>query len=108
MKYLAVFDDNFLSNFRLDDNGLTLVLTDKTNCTRATKLLPIQRPVLTVENGGSVFLTQDHIQALLKFERDKMFDEMIKDINKSFEEIPKSYIPKEELRRMFGLQEEST
>lgn len=30
MKYIAVFDDSMLSNFRLDDKDrLTLVLTDK-------------------------------------------------------------------------------
>ena len=38
MKY-ARFSDDFLSNFRLDDNGETLVLTDKRGYTRAVKLL---------------------------------------------------------------------
>lgn len=108
MKYIAIFDDDFLSNFRLDDNGLTLVLTDKDNCTRATRLTPLQRPVLTVENGKNIFITPDHIQALIEFERKKMFDEIIKDINKNFDELPKSYISKEDLRRQLGLQEEST
>ena len=44
MKY-ARFSDDFLSNFRLDDNGETLVLTDKLGCARAVKLLPYdERP----------------------------------------------------------------
>ena len=38
MKY-AEFSDDFLSYFRLDDNGETLVLTDKRGQTRAVKLL---------------------------------------------------------------------
>lgn len=38
MKY-AKFSDEFLSYFRLDDNGKTLVLTDKQGYTRAVKLL---------------------------------------------------------------------
>ena len=38
MKY-AKFSDDFLSDFRLDDNGETLVLTDKRGYTRAVKLL---------------------------------------------------------------------
>jgi len=38
MKY-AKFSDEFLSDFRLDDNGETLVLTDKRGYTRALKLL---------------------------------------------------------------------
>lgn len=38
MKY-AKFSDAFLSDFRLDDNGETLVLTDKRGYTREIKLL---------------------------------------------------------------------
>lgn len=41
MKY-AKFSDDFLSYFRLDDNGETLVLTDKRGYTRAVKLLPYE------------------------------------------------------------------
>lgn len=41
MKY-AKFSDDFLSDFRLDDNGETLVLTDKRGLTRAVKLLPYE------------------------------------------------------------------
>ena len=41
MKY-AKFSDDFLSDFRLDDNGETLVLTDKRGYTRAVKLLPYE------------------------------------------------------------------
>ena len=38
MKY-AKFSDDFLSYFRLDDNGKTLVLTDKRGYTRAVRLI---------------------------------------------------------------------
>lgn len=41
MKY-AKFSDDFLSYFRLDDNGETLVLTDKRGFTRAVRLLPYE------------------------------------------------------------------
>ena len=44
MKY-AKFSDDFLSYFRLDDNGKTLVLTDKRGNTRAVKLYA--RPIGT-------------------------------------------------------------
>lgn len=43
MKY-AIFSDDFLSYFRLDDNGETLVLTDKRGYTRAVTLLPYEVP----------------------------------------------------------------
>ena len=45
MKY-AKFSDDFLSYFRLDDNGETLVLTDKRGYTRAVKLLPYEEKTL--------------------------------------------------------------
>lgn len=38
MKHKAVFTDEFLSYFRLDDNGKTLVLTDSQGNTRAVTL----------------------------------------------------------------------
>ena len=41
MKY-AKFSDDFLSYFRLDNNGEILVLTDKRGYTRAVKLLPYE------------------------------------------------------------------
>lgn len=106
MKYLAVFDDNILSNFRLDDNGLTLVMQDKRGYNRTVELKPIQRYALVMPDGTSIYLTDDHIQALIKYEENKMLDDMLKDINKQFDEISKSYISKDELRRQFGLNTE--
>lgn len=69
MKYIAVFDDSFLSNFRFDDEDkLTLVLTDKNNGTRSVRLKPVIRPTITTEEGESLYLTQGHIDAMLKYE----------------------------------------
>ena len=75
MKYIAIFEDSMLSNFRLDDEDrLTLVLTDKNNGTRAVRLKPIIRPVLTVTEdcGGiatsSIYLTEGHINAMRRYE----------------------------------------
>ena len=75
MKYIAVFDDSMLSNFRLDDNDrLTLVLTDKRGFTRTVRIKPIILPVLTVTEdcGGnttnSIYLTEGHINAMKDYE----------------------------------------
>lgn len=84
MKYIAIFDDTMLSNFRLDDEDrLTLVLTDKNSCTRAVRLKPIIRPVLTVTEdcGGSatnsIYLTEEHIDAMKKYEEIKTIKEVL-------------------------------
>lgn len=91
MKYIAIFDDDMLSNFRLDDEDkLTLVLTDTTNSTRAVRLKPIIRPVLTVTEdcGGSatnsIYLTEGHINAMKKYEGIKTIKEFLDEQMNSF------------------------
>ena len=91
MKYIAVFDDAMLSNFRLDDEDkLTLVLADKDNFTRAVRLKPIIRPVLTVTEdcGGiatnSIYLTEGHINAMKKYEEIKTIKEFLDEQMNSF------------------------
>ena len=85
MKYIAIVDDNFISNFRRDDaDGLTLVLKDISNCTRATRLKPIQRYLLVLPDGQSIYLTQEHIDALMEFERERMTQEVLDDFMGGF------------------------
>ena len=81
MKYLAVIDDAFMSNFRFDDNGLVLVVKDKCDAERAMQLMPIHRPVLTAENGTSVYLNKEHIDVLCDYEREQALKEMVKKFN---------------------------
>lgn len=89
MKYIAIFDDSMLSNFRLDDEDkLTLVLIDKRGYTRAVRLKPIIRPVLTVTEdcGGiatdSIYLTEGHINAMKKYEEIKNIKEFLDKLDK--------------------------
>ena len=61
MKY-AKFSDDFLSYFRLDDNGETLVLTDMRGYTRAVRLLPYEeRPKGEYETACNVLLSLEQI-----------------------------------------------
>ena len=85
MKYIAIVDDAFLSNFRLDDNGLTLVVKDKTNCTRAMPLKPIVAPVLTIQNGEAVYITQEHIDALLEYEKQEQIKEIAEQVKRTWD-----------------------
>lgn len=48
MTYKAIFTDEFLSYFRLDDNGKTLVLTDITGLTRAVRLEEVKHGEWTI------------------------------------------------------------
>ena len=102
MKYLAVFDDGFLSNFRLDDCGLTLVLTDKRGATRAVKLTPLERPMLTITEGNSVYLTQAHMDALMEYEQHAMTAEAVRQVNNSIQEAIDNYSEIAEITRITG------
>ena len=88
MKYIAVFDDDFLSNFRLDDEDkLTLVLTDKNNGTRAVRLKPIFKPTLIFEDGISGYLSQGHIHAMVKYEEMNNIKEAVEQMNNTIKEL---------------------
>lgn len=84
MKYIAIFDDSMLSNFRLDDGGLTLVMTDKNGFNRAVSLKPVIRPTLTLDDGVSLYLTQGHIDAMIEYEKKEATKSFIEEFNKKF------------------------
>ena len=87
MKYIAIVDDNFLSNFRRDDNGLTLVLTDKNGVTRAVPLKPVNTYTIVLPDGQSAYITQGHIDALVEYEKQVTIKEALERFNKTFDEI---------------------
>ena len=76
MKYIAIFDDDMLCDFRRDDNGLTLVLDDSHGFTRAVGLKPIIKPIITSTEGESAYLSDGHIKALMDYEQYKRFKKL--------------------------------
>ena len=83
MKYLAIVDDDFLENFRLDDNGLTLVVQDRVGAERGVRLKPLKaNAFVKATDGQSVYLTRGHVDAMLDYEskmarsrRERLLDE---------------------------------
>lgn len=88
MKYLAIVDDEFLSNFRVDvnpqDYNMILVVEDKAGSTRGIRLKPLQRAMVLTDEGNSAYLRQEHIDCLIEMERKEMFDKAVKDMINSF------------------------
>ena len=72
MKYLAIVDDDFISNFRTDDDGLTLVVTDKSGANRAVSLKPLIKATVVLEDGEALYLTQGHIDVMRKYEEEQI------------------------------------
>ena len=80
MKYIAVFDDDFISHFRTDDNGLVLVVKDERGFERGVKLKPLIKPVAINDAGDSCYLTQGHIKAFLDYEQYERYKYMLNHI----------------------------
>ena len=77
MKHVIIVDDEILSNFRVDDCGKTLVVKDKVGAERAFSLIPLGKPLVVKEDGEKAYLTQEHIDCLIDFERNKAIERAI-------------------------------
>ena len=89
MKYLAIVDDEFLSNFRVDvgyppHSDMFLIVKDEKLCTRGIRLKPLPTEVLVTKDGKSVYLRQEHIDCLREMERKEMFVKVAQDMMNSF------------------------
>lgn len=90
MKYIAIIDDEFLSNFRVDVKGsgcdldMILVVQDDRWYQRGIRIQPIGRPMIVNTDGNSAYLNHEHIDCLLEMERKHMFDEVVKNVMNSF------------------------
>lgn len=95
MKYIAIVDDNVLSNFRVDKNVTTndmvLVVNDEKGFSRGLPIKPLYTETLVTKDGDSVYLRQEHIKCLIEMEGKEMMQRAIKDMcdNLGFEEDAK-------------------
>ena len=88
MKYMAIFDDASIADFRKDENDvLTLIVYGEAGATRKVKLKPVISPTVTIETGESVYITKGHIDAMIKYERDQALKEEVERLNKSLDFI---------------------
>lgn len=79
MKYIAVFNDEFLSDFRVDTGypsqpGLILIVKDKYGCLRGIRIKPLARELLVTKDGDSVYLKQSQIDCLIEMERKDLLE----------------------------------
>lgn len=79
MKYIAIIDEEILENFRLDENGKLLVLTDVNNCTRAVEIKPLAKTMVVCKDGRNGYITQGHIDAMVEYEQKQQIESIQKD-----------------------------
>ena len=77
MKYIAIVDDDFLSNFRMDDFGLTWVVGDSQGCDRAITLKPLVQETLVTTEGRSALLPKKYIDRLIEMEKEDTIQKAI-------------------------------
>lgn len=90
MKWIAILDNEFLSNFRVDvgeiphSSNIVLVVKDERGFERGVRIQPIGRAMVVSSDGNSAYLNQSHIDCLLEMEKKQMFDEAVRDMMNSF------------------------
>lgn len=90
MKWIAIVDDEFLSNFRVDVKNnstysdMVLVVKDERGFERGVRIQPVGKVMVVIPDGNSAYLNQEHIDCLIEMERKEMFDKAVKDMMNSF------------------------
>ena len=69
MYYKAILSEEMLEHFRLDDNGKTLVLTDKSGFTRGVELTPVE----SIDDDNDAISRKAVLQELMKHQHSEEF-----------------------------------
>ena len=81
MKYILVLDESFINQADLT------IKEDKIKDISNFKVKPVIRPTLIFDDGVSIYLTQGHINAMLKHEEMETIKEVIERMNNSIKEL---------------------
>lgn len=90
MKYIVVFDDEYVPSFRLEkgDFADVTIFDDRMQMKLMkryeTQLKAIRRPMMILPDGDSLFLSDEEIDCLIKFEEERVKKNFIERIIKSF------------------------
>lgn len=89
MKYIAIVDDTFLSNFRVDTgmDGIVLVCQDKRGMERSVVLKPLNMPAFITRDGISMYLTEEQLNEIGAYFQKKALEECHKKLMEDFDEI---------------------
>lgn len=81
MKYLAILDDDVVSNLELGA-GLSIRVMGKHKKVHQIALKPLIQPTLVSDEGKSMYLTQGHINAMRAYEQKQMMNEIFESMEK--------------------------
>lgn len=107
MKYVIVLDDQVVDK-NADGTPYVIVRNNKYETFLKLIVTPIVKPILIhpMEPDTALYLTQEHVDALCKYEQDVMLKELIDKMNEDYG-FPKYILNVEDLRHQFGLPVEN-
>ena len=76
MKYIAVIDDDMLTDIR----ELRIVVVSPKNGCQNVSVKPLLTHTVTLEDGQSLYLTQGHINAMMEYEKMAVIKRIIGDV----------------------------
>ena len=93
MKYIIIIDECEFSKFDVSDNRDSIAMTDKNGITWNIGIKPVIRPTLVVDNGESIYLSDDDIEQIRKYEVERITKETIERFNQNFYDTLKTELP---------------
>jgi len=107
MKHVIILDDQVVDK---NDDGTPYINVRNNKYGTYLKLIatPIVRPILIhpMEPDTVLYLTQEHMDALCKYEQDVMLKELIDKMSEDYG-FPKYILNVEDMRHQFGLSVEN-
>lgn len=85
MKYLAIIDEDLLSDFRIDignppRSNIVMVAKDESGFERGIQLKPIATEMFVTTEGKSCYLSQELVSALMEIECKRTIEKAINDM----------------------------
>ena len=86
MRYLLILEESQYNDFqKVDGNPLEIKIADKDGVDHLFDVRPIQREMVVMPNGASVYITQGHIDVMIEYEREQHIKEICDRMNPKIE-----------------------
>lgn len=113
MRYLLILEECQYNDFeKVNGNPREIYAIDANGSKRVFGVKPIQREMVVMPNGASAYITQGHIDAMMKYEREQQIKEICDRFNRNFDGINDIDLPTrvplltpEEIKRQLGMED---
>ena len=86
MKYIAIIDGERFDGYSSFSEKDPKLVVHKGFRNETIRLTPLIRPLVVMDSGMGVFITQGHIDALVKYDTEEKIKQIAKQMSKNLEE----------------------